>query len=295
MGRLHRRSLRRGCRAGATGGAPSAGSPGSRQFPGPACRCLGGDGGLYVLARGRGGRCLAPRTPRHGHRPVQAATADRRRRHGHGLHGRADPARPAQGRPQGDQARHGQPAGHRPLRGRAAGAGDDGPRQHRPRLRRRRHGDRPAVLRDGAGPRRADHQVLRRQPPDAARAAGAVRAGLPGDPARPPEGNHPPRHQAVQRHGHALRRQAGAQGDRLRRGQGDRAKADRADPVHAVRHHGRHAGIHEPGAGGDERPGRRYPQRHLLAGRAPVRTADGQHAALPQAGQGGGVSPRSSA
>ena len=67
-------------------------------------------------------------------------------------------------------------------------------------------------------------------------AAGAVRAGLPGDPARPPEGDHPPRHQAVQRHDHALRRQAGAQGDRLRRGQGDRAEADRADAVHAVRH-----------------------------------------------------------
>ena len=82
---------------------------------------------------------------------------------------------------------------------------------------------RPAVLRHGAGPRRADHQVLRRQSPDAARAAGAVRAGLPGDPARPSEGDHSPRHQAVQRHDHALRRQAGAQGDRLRRGQGDRA------------------------------------------------------------------------
>ena len=75
-------------------------------------------------------------------------------------------------------------AGHRPLRGRAAGPGDDGPRQHRPGPRRRRHGSRPAVLRHGAGPRRPDHQVLRRQPPDAARAAGAVRAGLPGDPAR---------------------------------------------------------------------------------------------------------------
>ena len=55
------------------------------------------------------------------------------------------------------------------------------------------------------------------------------------------------------------------------------------DPVHAVRHHGRHAGIHEPGAGGDERPRRRYPQRHLLAGRAAVRAADGQHAAGQQA------------
>ena len=46
---------------------------------------------------------------------------------------------------------------------------------------------------------------------------------LPGDPARPPEGHHPPRHQAEQRAGGAVRRQAGAQGDRLRRGQGGRA------------------------------------------------------------------------
>ena len=35
------------------------------------------------------------------------------------------------------------------------------------------------------------------QQADAAAAAGAVRAGVPGDPARPPEGRHPPRHQAV--------------------------------------------------------------------------------------------------
>ena len=34
-----------------------------------------------------------------------------------------------------------------------------------------------------------------------ARAARAVRPGLPGDPARAPEGDHPPRHQAVQRAG----------------------------------------------------------------------------------------------
>ena len=47
-------------------------------------------------------------------------------------------------------------------------------------------------------------------------------AGLPGGPARPSEGDHPPRPQAVQRPGHAARRQAGAEGDRLRRGQGDR-------------------------------------------------------------------------
>ena len=45
-----------------------------------------------------------------------------------------------------------------------------------------------------------------------------------------PEGDHPPRPQAVQRPGRPLRRQAGAQGDRLRRRQGDRAAADRARP-----------------------------------------------------------------
>ena len=59
--------------------------------------------------------------------------------------------------------------------------------------------------------------------------------------------------------------------------------------------HGRHAGIHEPGAGGDERPGRRYPQRHLLAGRAPLRAADGQHAARPTSGFGRRRMPRFSA
>ena len=59
------------------------------------------------------------------------------------------------------------------------------------------------LLRHGAGPRRADHPVLRRPPPDAPRAAGAVRARLPGDPARAPEGDHPPRHQAVERPGDA--------------------------------------------------------------------------------------------
>ena len=50
-----------------------------------------------------------------------------------------------------------------------------------------------------------------------------------------PEGDHPPRHQALERPGDDVRRQAGAQGDRLRRGQGDRATADRTDDVHPVR------------------------------------------------------------
>ena len=119
-------------------------------------------------------------------------------------------------------------AGARPVRGGAAGAGADGPPQHRQGARRRHDRRRPAVLRHGPGQGRADHQVLRRAPPHAPAAAGAVRPGLPGGPARPPEGHHPPRPQAVQRPGRAVRRQAGAEGDRLRRRQGGRAAADRA-------------------------------------------------------------------
>ena len=47
------------------------------------------------------------RRPRHGHRPLQAAGADRRRRHGRRLRGRADPARAPQGGAEDHQARHG--------------------------------------------------------------------------------------------------------------------------------------------------------------------------------------------
>ena len=65
-----------------------------------------------------------------------------------------------------------------------------------------RHAIRPAVLRHGAGQGRADHRVLRPEPPDAPATAGAVRTRLPGGAARPPEGHHPPRPEAVQRAGH---------------------------------------------------------------------------------------------
>ena len=43
--------------------------------------------------------------------------------------------------------------------------------------------------------------------------ARSVHQGLPGHPARAPEGHHPPRHQAVEHPGHAARRRAGAEGD----------------------------------------------------------------------------------
>ena len=133
----------------------------------------------------------------------------------------------------------------------------------------------PALLRHGTGQGHADHQVLRPAPAHAAAAAGTLRAGLPGDPARPPEGGHPPRHQADQRAGGHVRRPPGAQGDRLRPGQGGRAAADGEDAHHRVRRVGGHAGVHVAGAGQPEQSGHRHPQRRLFAGRAAVRAADG--------------------
>ena len=117
--------------------------------------------------------------------------------------------------------------GRRPLRGRTPGPGPDGPSQHRPAS------STPAPP-TPAGPTSSWSwstaipitqycDAGQAQPPRAAR---AVHPRLPGHPACPPEGDHPPRHQAVERPGHAPRRQAGAQDHRLRRGQGDRSAAD---------------------------------------------------------------------
>ena len=98
------------------------------------------------------------RGPRHGDRPVQAARADRRGGHGQRLRW---PSRPSRSSAlvalKLIKAGMDYPAGHRPLRGRAAGPGPDGPPQHRPGARRRHDRAWPAVLRHGAGQGRADH------------------------------------------------------------------------------------------------------------------------------------------
>ena len=65
-----------------------------------------------------------------------------------------------------------------------------------------------------------DHRVLRPEPSRHRGAARAVHPGLPGHPARAPEGHHSPRHQAVEHSRDAARRRAGAEGDRLRHRQG---------------------------------------------------------------------------
>ena len=164
--------------------------------------------------------------------------------------------------------------------------------EHRPRARRRAHARRPAVLRDGAGQRPAAHQVLRRGQADAPRAAGAVRADLPGGAARPSQGDRAPRPQAGQHPGDADRRQAGAQGHRLRRRQGDGRQADRRIALHPVRRGGRHARVHVARAGGVLRRGHRHPRRHLFARRDPLRTADRTAADRRRPAEEGGAARR---
>ena len=66
---------------------------------------------------------------------------------------------------------------------------------------------------------------------DTARPDRALRHGLRGGPARAPEGDHPPRSQALERPRHRRRRRARAEGDRLRRRQGDLAGPSARRPL----------------------------------------------------------------
>ncbi len=187
------------------------------------------------------GRGRRRRSGPRAHRPLPPGQPDRRGRHGPGLPGRADRAHPPLRRPEGGQAGHGHRRVRGPLRVRAPGPGADGPPGHRPRLRRRHHGARPPLLRDGVRGRRPPDRVLRRAPPGPAAPPRAVRPRLRRRAARPPEGHHPPRPQAQQRADHRVRRAAGAQDHRLRRGQGrgpgpDRQHAaDRSGPGRSAR------------------------------------------------------------
>ena len=176
--------------------------------------------GMPVRGSGHHRASADQRTARHGHRAVQADGADRRGRIWTGVCRRTAAAGPSQGRAQGDQAGHGHPRRDRPLRGRAASPGADGPPEHRAGVRRGRDRLGPPVLCHGAGPRRSHHGVLRPAAPHAARAAGIVRLPVPRHPARASKRDHSPRRETHQRAGHGARRPAGRESDRLRRGQG---------------------------------------------------------------------------
>ena len=80
-----------------------------------------------------------------------------------------------QGGAEDHQAGHGHQGGDRPLRGRTAGPGDDGPPQYRQGVRRGSDRVGPALLRDGVGHGDSDHRVLRREPTCHPRTAGTVR------------------------------------------------------------------------------------------------------------------------
>ena len=119
-------------------------------------QCHHGSGTDAQRSQARDGR-----TGRNDHRrPVHAGRGDRRRRHGLGLSGQPDRAGQASGGAQADQDGHGFAGRARPVRRRAAGPGDDGPPQHRPHLRWRRHPGWPAVLRHGIGGRGAAHTSI---------------------------------------------------------------------------------------------------------------------------------------
>ena len=88
---------------------------------------------------------------------------NRRRRHGRSLGRQAIRAGQTQGRARSSSRPAWTPrAVLTALRAGAAGAGDDGPSQHRQGARRRPDAQRPAVLRHGTGQRPAAAQVLRR-------------------------------------------------------------------------------------------------------------------------------------
>ncbi len=207
------------------------------------------------------------------HRPLPAAAAHRRGRFRHRVRGRTAGTGHPPGGAEDHQAGHGHQGGDRAVRGRTPGPGPDGPPAHRQGPGCRGHRNRQAVLRDGAGPGPADHRILRPSPVQRPAAPGTVLPGLPCRPARPPEGDHPPRHQTVKCPGGRRRRPARPQGDRLRYRQGHQPAAHRKDLFHRAQADYRYTALHEPRAGGPHRPRRGHPQRHLLPGRPALRAA----------------------
>ena len=118
----------------------------------------------------------------------------------------ADPTGEAEGGAEADPGGDGFGGRAGAIRVGAAGAGPDGPPEHRQGVRRRHDRVRPPLLRHGAGQGDPPDDLLRRAPPRPPRPAGAVPPDLLGGAARAPEGDHPPRPQALQHPGREPRR-----------------------------------------------------------------------------------------
>ena len=149
--------------------------------------------------------------------------------------------------------------------------------------------DRPALLRHGAGQGRADHEVLRRAPADAARAAGAVHPRLPGGPARPSERDHPPR---LKPSNVLVALYDGKPVPKVIDFGVAKATGQQLTEKTLFTGFGAIVGTLEymsPGAGGAQPARHRHAQRHLLARRAAVRTADRQHAVRAEGLRKGGM------
>ena len=148
----------------------------------------------------------------------------------------------------------------------------------------------PAVFRHGVRPGHSRHGVLRQAPADHQRAARALHPSLRRNPARTPEGRHPPGHQALERPRGRTRRQAGPEDHRLWRRQGDFPSAHGALPCDRTGPARRHARVHEPRAGRDDQPRHRYEDGRLLprgaALRAPRRRAAVRPYRAPRRGPG---------
>ena len=173
-------------------------------------------------------------------------------------------------------------AGHRPVRGRAPGAGADGPSQHRQGPRRRRHRVGPALLRHGAGPRHPDHRLLRPRASSRSPSGWSCSSWSAGPcSTRTRRGSSTAtssRRTSWSRSTTACRCPRSSTSASPRRpGQ----QLTEQDALHRLRAARRHAAVHEPRAGGAVGRGRRHPQRHLQPGRAALRAADRHDAVRP--------------